>query len=190
MSETTKQDLEVTPPDSWQSPRRQGFPVLLPSGNVARVRRTMDLLTLAKSGSIPNPLGSIVQKMIDEGRPTFGLGELEGDALTQAFDLIDTTVVNAMVEPRVALPPEKDEEEKVINPELWQAPPGMISIMDLSMEDRLFIVQVAHGGTTDLNSFRVQQAGVVQAVAPGKGTATKAKRVAPTKRTGGTSKRK
>jgi hypothetical protein len=101
------------------------------------------------------------------------LNELNQEALQQSLDLIDRTVVLAAVDPKIEIPPEDQPAE------LWNPPLGSISIMDLTLADRLFITKVANGGTTDLDRFREEQKVVVGSVPDSKPV------VAPTKRTGG-----
>jgi hypothetical protein len=63
------QDKTPTPADQWASPRKQGFIVELPSGNILRMRRIMNIVQAVKDGTIPNPLGDIVQRQISAGLP-------------------------------------------------------------------------------------------------------------------------
>lgn len=154
------QTREVTPLEDWKSPRKSGFLIELPSGNVCRIRRTFHLLELIKSGSLPNPLRSVVEDSMDKGQYALNLAAMDTEARIQALDLLDHEVVAAMIEPRVLIPPEG------VDPEVFQAPPGAISIMDLTVDDRTFIVTVAHGGTTDVTKFRAEQESVVESVRP------------------------
>lgn len=168
------QDKSPTPADQWASPRKQGFIVQLPSGNILRMRRIMNIVQAVKDGTIPNPLGDIVQRQISAGLPMIKLNDLNQEALQQSLDLLDSTVVLAAVDPKVEIPPEDQPAE------LWNPAPGSISIMDLTLADRLFITKVANGGTTDIDRFREEQKVVVGSLPDGKPV------VAPTKRTGGT----
>lgn len=152
------QQLEVTPAEQWNSPRKQGFLVQLPSGQVIRVRRTMNIVKAIEAGTLPNPLNETVQRNIAAGSPELVLPNLSGLEAQQAMDLIDQTVLLAVVEPPVKIPPEDQSAE------LWEPPPGCLSIMDVTMTDRLFIAQVAQGGSTDLDKFREQQEIVVEPV--------------------------
>src|SRR5205814_1313138 len=123
----------------------------LPSGNVCRVHRLMDFAELARSGSIPNPLGAFVMKMIEAGSPTIDLQALpDAESQLQAILFIDEQVCRMMIEPKCYIPPETDEQGEPVAAETWQAPAGCISILDLTQDDRLFLFNVSQGGTTDL----------------------------------------
>lgn len=172
--------MQPTPADQWNSPRKQGFHVKLPSGNVCRVKRTMDFLEMARKGEMPNPLAAIVIKMVESGEPIADLQKLPPESQLQMLVFIDEQVCRMMVEPRCMIPPEKDDEGNDVIAEFWQPPvAGCISILDLTQEDRLFLFNVSQGGPTDLASFRSMQEGLVEAVGSRKGVPK------PTKRTGG-----
>jgi hypothetical protein len=177
-------EREVTSSEDWKSPRKAGFLIELPSGNVARIRRTMNLLELVKSGQIPNPLGKIVEGMISRGEVGINMQTLDMEARIQALDMVDAAVVAAMVEPRVIIPPEG------VNPEVFQTPPGAISIMDLTNEDKIFITQVAQGGTADVEKFREEQSRLMESLRFGTDKPVPPKQLARAKRAGSSSKRK
>lgn len=179
--EPLRQDqMEVTSPDQWNSPRKQGFLVQTPSGNVCRVHRTMDFMELVKSGKVPNPLGALIMQRLEENESAVDLQTMPPEAQVQAVIFMDEQVCRMMIEPRCMIPPEKDENGDPVVAETWQPPIGAISILDLTQEDRLFLFNVAQGGATDLATFRLIQNRVVEGVEARKHTPR------PTKRTGGT----
>lgn len=183
--EPLRQDeMVVTSPDQWNSPRKQGFLVQTPSGNVCRVHRTMDFKALVQSGHLPNPLGAIVLKQLEAGNPMLDMQTLTPEAQLQAVLFMDEQVCRMMIDPRCLIPPEKDENGEPINAEEWRAPAGAISILDLTQEDRLFLFNVAQGGATDMATFRQVQDGFMEAVEARKRVPR------PTKRTGGTQRTK
>src|SRR4051794_1006641 len=69
------QDKTPTSAEQWASPRKQGFIVELPSGNILRMRRLMNIVQAVKDGTIPNPLGEIVQRQINAGLPMIKLND-------------------------------------------------------------------------------------------------------------------
>lgn len=140
---------KITTAEEWHSPRVEGFPVQLPSGNVARVRRTMDLMVLLKAGKIPNPLAQKVQEMIDQGKVTLAVEDMDQQTIEQLGRLQMETVAQVLVSPRCMIPPEDAPD-----PSVWEPPPGCISTYDLTPEDLAFLWNIAQGGTTDLESFR------------------------------------
>jgi len=179
------QNLEPTSAEEWKSPRKQGFLIMLPSGNVMRMRRTMNIVKAVKAGTIPNPLGQIVRNQIGGGMPLLRMADLPEDAMVQTLDLIDQSVLLAAVEPKVEIPPEDAD------PEFWSPEtPGTISIMDLSLVDKLFITQVAQGGTTNLDRFREEQKIVVGSAPSGRKVERAPKPTGGTKRAGSGGKRK
>lgn len=135
---------------SWISQR--GQVIELPSGNKARVIRTMSMTTGVKNGTIPNPLRSVLSKMIETNAPMNKKDAENPEVIEQMNKLMVSAVCEAMVNPRVVVPPEDE------NWETWYpTEPNTISIVDMSPEDRVFVYGVAQGGTTDLKSFREQQ---------------------------------
>lgn len=149
-----------TPASAWRSPRKSAFLVNLPSGNQALVRRTFDLFDRLKDGTIPNPLRSIVLKQIDE-KPTdnIKMADLGEEAMSQMLVIMNETVVKVMVEPRVQIPPDDASFS-------WEPDEGFISIDDLDLRDRIFLFNLAQGGTADLASFRQQAENVLAPMEP------------------------
>lgn len=198
-------NLQPTSASDWgKATANDGFVTTLPSGHVARVRRTLDLPILIKSGQIANPLKSILKKMMDSGGGGNIMEEVQADASgkssEQLLDLLNDTTVRVMVEPRVSQPPrqERGEDWDAYTDRIagWDPDPGTVSVFKIDMPDKMFLFAVAQGMAADLEMFRHQSSAVVdalqgseglvsQALAPvGAGTGERAK-PAPTKRTGG-----
>lgn len=170
------QNLQVTSADEWRKPAVEGFIVELPSGKVARVRRTMDLFSLVQQGKVPNLLSGIVGDMLSKGKaeaPT--LEELKVEELIEMLSFIDQCVIACMLEPKVAQhPPLQKDGELVLDkdnvpipdPE-WEPPAGFISTADVDMGDKMFLFTLAQGGSADAARFREEQDGVVRRVLDG-----------------------
>jgi hypothetical protein len=184
------EDLQVTSAAEWgknKSVSAEGsFVVEVPTGNVVRVRRTMDMMALLRAGRIPNPLAGIVQKMIDSGSPNLGkaLAESQQDvngakASQQLLELLDQTWMRAVIEPEFDAPAAQgqlvDETGKKIKPNetfqeymdrlaLWQPAEGKISVLDVDLNDKYYVFSVAQGGATDLARFRAEQDAVVDSL--------------------------
>lgn len=102
----------VAPPvptsaSSWgRAPQAEdGFVVELPSGNFAKVRRSLDMLDLLRSGKIPNPLAAVVQEMMDGKATALSSPEMQSrEGLEQLMDMLDTYTVRTMIEPAVSRP--------------------------------------------------------------------------------------
>ena len=147
---------------NWRSARKEGFVVELPSGNHCRVRRTLDMLDMVRSGKVPNRLITIVQQMMGtRNLKELNLtpDELDPEILQQMTEFVDVCATRVMIQPRCMAPP-PDEPE----PQLWEPPEGAISTYDLSQEDKLFLFHVAQGGVADVEKFRTEQASSLAAL--------------------------
>lgn len=164
MPNDQQDELQITDAGTWRSKRKEGFVTRLPSGNTCRVRRTMDLMTLLRSGQIPNPLAKIVKESIKTAGDISKMdtSDLDEEAIEQMLVLMEDTAIKAIVEPPVKRPPEDLDD-----PEGWQPPEGCISTYDLTIEDKFFIFQVAQGGAADLGNFRTEQAAAMARVPDG-----------------------
>lgn len=140
---------KVTSAGAWNSARKEGFVIELPSGNVARLRKTLTLITLIRSGQIPNPLAKHVNKMVQERGAALDLKDLEPDAMMQMLDLVNNEIPKIFIEPRVYEVPDGEDAST------WQPEDeNGISITDLAYEDRFFAYSFAQGGPSDLATFR------------------------------------
>lgn len=168
------QELAPTPAGEWgkqSSAVDDGFLVTLPSGNRAKVRRTLDLPVLLKAGKIPNPLAGIIQRMIDTGDPSIDTSNMTPKALQQLLDLLDSTVERVMIQPRVSRPlgqqPTEDWDQYLERIQDWEPEPDTISVFDVEMNDKLFLFSLAQGAAADLESFRDEQTAALGAVQAG-----------------------
>lgn len=171
---------QVTPASQWRTQTKEGFVTELPSGNFARIRRTMDLFDLLKNGQIPNPLAARIKDMLNSkggGLPDLSQGEGDqGEAVTQMMDLVARQCVATFVEPRVEVKPD-DWDPEAIDPDTkekkgeWEPSEGAISIDDLTIQDRMFVFAFAQGMALDLSAFRGQPAAPVAPVTHGEGVA-------------------
>jgi hypothetical protein len=177
--------------------KEEGFITPLPSGNVVRMRRSLDLVVQLQSGQIPNPLAGIVRKMIDTGNPNFPMDAADSNTMLQFLDLMNETAVHCIISPPFAMPPKRGYGEngrKLPKPETaeeyqarlekWVCPEGHISVWDMEMEDRLFVFAVAQGAAANLATFREQSERTLAALQAGEGVRE------PAKRTGGTRPKK
>lgn len=180
---------------AWVGGRKSGFNVRLPSGNVARIRRTMDIFDLVQSGRLPNKLTGVISELIDKAQgkkdetelsklATNMLGDDE-ETLLQLLGLIDFIVSKMMVEPPCVTPPERLKDEPLSAYEArisgWAPPEGCISTLDLDTDDKSFLFGIAQGGSTALEPFRAQQAAALDATQDGGKVQPKTKRVSKPK---------
>lgn len=165
--ETIKPDgidhpVQPTSAAAWGAKAEEGVVVELPSGNFARLKRTMDMIHLMKAGRLPNPLGMIVQRMIDENK-AIDTDDIDPAGAVQMLRFIDDIVVKAFVEPKIAIPPypeeDEDEEAFVKRFEAWQPPKDHLNLAMIDIDDRMFVFAFAQGMASDLQSFREETAG-------------------------------
>lgn len=141
---------------SWKSALDEGFLQTLPSGNVARLRRTLDLLVLMKSGQIPNPLMNLVNDMITGKRKELKMQDVEPEKMVELLKLVDRCLPGIFIEPKLAAPP---EELDIIQARSWKPEDeDTISLLALDQQDRMFAFAFAQGAVSDLTSFRERQA--------------------------------
>ena len=128
---------------------------------------------MLKDGRIPNPLATIINEMVaKKGQANIRADEMAPAELYEMLKLVDDVVSRAVLEPLVAVAPQKyllepDEDgSPKLNPERleWVCPEGHLPTDEITWEDRLFIFGVALGGATDLETFRAQQASAMAVV--------------------------
>ena len=151
----------------WSSPRLQGVVVTLPSGNKARLRRTLSLQNAIAQGNLPNPLMEHITKLMEVGKTietveaaqmVIDTGSLDTESLEKFNRMVVDEMPRIFIQPRVAIPPEQDEDGNKVVAATWEPPEGYISIIDIDSEDMMFAYSVAQGGPTDLQQFRNAQA--------------------------------
>lgn len=171
-------------------------PQPMPSGNIALVKIPgADIFF--KQGMVPNSLKGTIQEAITKGEAP-KMQELEEQAedrmalIQDILALANAVCVEAVVEPRV-LPCVYTEQDHALGlctaEQIGQVIPehdrdkDALYVDEVDLEDRMFIMQLAFGGTRDLDKFRQGLEGDVELV-PASKTVPK-----PTKRTGGPRKR-
>lgn len=181
------EELQVTPIEEWTT-AKAGTVISLPSGRNVRVNRTMDLIEMLKAGRLPNPLGVIVQKMVEGKQTEVNADELNPEEVLQFLKMIDDTVINCVTEPIVQkMPdPKADEGQNEYEQRMreWKPDEGCLALSQFDLEDRMFVFAYAQGFTADLASFRQKTGEVMARVADGKPVPR------PTKRTGGAGKKR
>jgi hypothetical protein len=142
--------------------RAQGQIILLPSGKWVRVQRTMSLMNMMKTGTIPNPLSGYINKMLaDAGTnpqavPKLDLNDLDPEAVAQLLVMIDEQVCYMFLEPRVLPLPEIDPVTGVPpTPDWWPEDDGsnQMPVTALDLVDKMFVFQFGQGGPAELERF-------------------------------------
>lgn len=172
---------QVSTASSWKGAAVEGQVITLPSGNVVRCKRTMDLMTLMKAGKIPNPLSGIINSMVSRGGQMPSMDDVGDEGVSALLGFIDKNVIESVVEPKIVpVPePEKDEDADAYADRLkgWTPDdPDAVPISWIDMDDRMFIFTFSQGMASDLESFREEQAAAMASVADGPGASRAAKR--------------
>lgn len=176
-----------TPAAEWKGKVEvDGTDLLLPSRNVARVKRLSPEAFLA-SGMIPDPLTAIVTKAINSKKgmaPAKELADMTKDPkkIQSALQLFDRVTAHCVVLPDVQMPPTCVVCKQYYNVDLRHsdegAPnyhpykegdrdPAVLYADQVELEDKTFIFQWSLGGTTDLTEFREEQQRTVGSLSDG-----------------------
>lgn len=163
-------DSGVTPPTEWRGGRFSGQYITLPSGNRARVKRTLSLITAMENGTLPNPLSKHIDTMLKAGMGNPNttaspeeqknealkqFANMDQEAIVQLFKLIEDEVCEIFVSPKVERVPEGEDPAK------WRPEdPDTLALSDLTWEDKLYAYNFAQGAPADLARFRDAQAAV------------------------------
>jgi hypothetical protein len=152
--------------------------VLLPSGNVAKVRRPGPVALLA-SGVMPDSLMPIINEAIRSGK---GLAPektkemiQDQDSIFEMLDGIDRAVIKIVVEPKVAYHRQEIGGEWSDIPQADRDTDEFIYTDEIDLDDKMFLFQFAVGGTRDLETFRRQSDASLGSLADEPGTDIEAK---------------
>jgi hypothetical protein len=157
-------DLQVTSASEWgqsTAPAEEGFVTPLPSGNVVRMQRTMDMPIMLATGRIPNPLAGIVSEMQETGSNVFPEESAKDmKVMQQLMNLLDSVFCNAVLEPKFSMPDVRDdsEDDKQYADRInkWRPPAGTVSIFNVVLQDKMYVYAVAQGAAADLARFRAE----------------------------------
>lgn len=177
-----------TQPRDWKKKIQvEGTDLTLPSGNIALVKQ-MSPQAFMQSGLIPDPLTAIIRKSIGEkqGLPPTAMAEISEDPemLMSAMELFDRVLVYVVAEPFVKMPPTCDHLTGEVrcemyyntavhrdnkDPEYHEYHEGaraddILYADQVDMDDKMFIFNWCLGGTRDLDQFRKELQGNVDAV--------------------------
>lgn len=137
---------QVTPISAWKK-SAAGVPMTLPSGNVAIVRNP-GMQAFVTAGVIPNSLMPIVRDAIDKHKAP-QLDEVidNPEMLRDITVFMDKVVMHCVTEPKIheVVPDNLREDDKLY-------------VDEVNDDDKSFIFQFAVGGTSDLETFRLERA--------------------------------
>lgn len=144
----------VTAASEWRSASKEGFVIELPSGKFARVKRTMNLLSMLEKGKIPNPLAGMISTMIREQKPMPDMQSADMESVGQLLELVNKQMLRCFVEPRVEAQPDDWDED---DDGEWEPSEGAITLDDITWPDKMYVFAYAQGMALDLSGFREQQ---------------------------------
>lgn len=185
---------QATTASAWkQKGGKLPYPTDMPSGNVALVKIPgADLFF--KEGMIPNSLKSTVQEAINKGEaPDMNkFQEDNEDNLGLIQDIIrlaNAITVHAVVDPQVLSNLYSNADlaaglctSEQVGTEIPEnaRDQALLYVDEVDLEDKMFIMQLAFGGTRDLDVFRKGLEGDVESVPAGKAVPKPAKRAGRT----------
>jgi hypothetical protein len=173
---------QITSPTDWktsgESELPAGLPLGLPSGNTCLVQ-PIGAEAFISNGLIPNNLLPIVADSID--RAIKGKEESEEEVnkrmmdlakepgyLEAVFKMADDVTLFCVLSPKVEPVPVIDESGEAPDRD-----PEKLYVDQVDIDDKLFIMQFALGGTRDLERFRSELADAMVTLSPvGDGEAT------------------
>ena len=180
--------LTPTSADQWVSKTAgDDEDVLLPSGNVARVRRVGPEAFLTQ-GIMPDAITPVVEKAIrsKKGLKPQQQAELASDPkqIGSLVEMLDRTMCYAVVQPQVQMPPacklcgelntvgatqhdEGSEDFHEFQP--GDRLPGVLYADRVDLEDKMFVMNFVVGGTRDLERFRSEFGAGLAGLSAGQG---------------------
>ena len=166
-SKTATKTSAVATKKTWK--RKKGEELLLPSGNVAVVKRPGPAVFLTQ-GLLPDTLTPIVNDSIRNGQglPPEKVKDLSEspEGIVSMLDAMDRVLVAVVLEPRVTYHrrpvldsdgnPAIDDKGKETYEDIPENERDEDEIYsdDVDLEDKMFVFNFAVGGTRDLERFR------------------------------------
>lgn len=177
----TNNRKKPTSATEWKKP--QGYPLEVPSGNVALVK-PVGMQAFLKAGMIPNSLRSVVMEALSGKAPEMDMSKLDEQTLQDMMTLFDTVTVYCTVQPKVfPVPVWTSKDAKgglcpteyvggVVPPEVRESSEYMelheigdrLYVDEVDDEDKVMIFNYAVGGTRSVESFREEYSRVLGSV--------------------------
>lgn len=170
-SDKPRATADITTAKGWKKSSdvaTRNVPLEVPSGNTCLVR-PVGMQAFIAEGLIPNSLMGIVTTALEAGEKG---EEVDEDAVVEQFiddikadpdrvmDMIrmaDACTVYCVIEPKVAPAPGAGQDRD----------PDVLYVDEVDLDDKMFIMNFAVGGTRDLEPFREKVARGVESVSPG-----------------------
>jgi hypothetical protein len=148
-----------TSASSWKAKTIGGTLVTVPSGNTARIR-IPGMEVFLTEGIIPNGLMPIVQEWMSKGLAPNDdtLKDLikDNERISQVIELANAITIYCCLDPVVVAIP-KDDQGDIIPVGDSRRDADTLYIDEVDFQDRMFIFNVAVGGTSNLERFREEQ---------------------------------
>lgn len=145
-----------TSASTWKKKTVGGTLFTVPSGNTA-ILRTPGMQVFMTQGIIPNALMPYIQEAMRKGQAPSkeDMSNIMDDPekLKQLMDLTDAVTINCCVDPKVE-PIPMDDEGNVIPIGDSRRDDETLYVDEVEMEDKMFVFNIAVGGTSDLTKFR------------------------------------
>lgn len=174
-STTPVAPLTPTPATEWKGKVTvDGVDLLLPSGNVIRLRK-ISPQTFLSSGLLPDPLSQIVHKAIHskKGLPPSKVKEMSQDPkqIQSSLEMFDRVLSYVAIEPAIPMPPPcvecgeyanvdgrhlKGDDEFAHAYKEGPRTDGVLYADMVDLTDKIFIFQYSLGGVSDLEKFRAE----------------------------------
>lgn len=170
---------------SWRGKVGDGEDIELPSGNVALLKH-IGMQEILAGDVIPDQLSPIVNESIrnKKGMPPQKLRDIAADPkqLDSMMLMLDRILTQAVLEPRVYMPPTCDvckewwknnEEHRLFDDGkggheyIERREEGKLYADQVALEDKLFVMNYAVGGTGDLERFRKEHTELVDSISAG-----------------------
>lgn len=168
---------DVTSAKGWKRTQVEftEVPLDLPSGNTALVR-PVGAMAFLEAGLVPNSLVPYLQQVIEAAekgkelspKDTLKALKEDPDQIAGVIQMTDAVTCHCVVRPPVQpVPPwitEVVDGEEVKRP--GPRAPDLLYVDQVDIDDKLFIMQFALGGTRQLEPFRAELAANVASLSP------------------------
>lgn len=169
-----KSSGRVTTASEWKKDAQKGKPVPLtvPSGKTCLVQRPQGIQAFLSNGTVPNALMPIIQEALDKAdgkeKPELDKAAMTKDImgdperLASVFEMMDLVTIETVVEPKVY--PIPVDEEGVQVPAHLRDDDDKLYVDYIDQEDKMFIMNFAMEGQSEIEPFRAEVASTVEAV--------------------------
>lgn len=139
--------LAPTRSSEWRKTPQEGELVELPSSNVIRCKRP-GMPHFVEMGMVPNPLLSIIDASLHHQKTPDVAALVESEEkLDATAKFMDEVWVYCVTEPKSAFRPEDEADHD----------DDLLYVDDVELEDKIFVFQLACGGTRSVERFREQR---------------------------------